>query len=347
MKTAVVLFNLGGPDNLEAVRPFLNNLFSDPAIIRLPAFLRKPLAWVIARARAPKARAIYQQIGGRSPILEGTQAQAKALEEMLKEKGEHKVFVSMRYWNPMSDIVAKNVNAYAPDRVILLPLYPQFSTTTTASSFDAWDVSAKGAGLTAPVTKICCYPTDNHFIAAHARLIKDVYWKASEAGKPRVLFTAHGLPERIANDGDPYPWQIKETVAAIVKVLAIDALDYTVCYQSRVGPLEWLAPSAEEEILRAGQDKVPVVVVPVSFVSEHSETLVELDIEYRQLADAQGVSGYWRVPTLSADPLFIEALANLCTTVGKEEGTHSSTGGILCPRNFEKCACLREEEQWI
>lgn len=343
-KTAIVLFNLGGPDNLDAVRPFLYNLFSDPAILRLPAFLRKPLAWLISKTRAPKSRIIYQKIGGRSPILEQTQAQSKALEEALKDKGEYRVFVSMRYWNPTSDTVARNVHNYAPDKIILLPLYPQYSTTTTASSFADWDKSAADAGLNAPTVKFCCYAGDNHFAAAHAQLIKDTYWKASETGKPRVLFSAHGLPESIANAGDPYPWQVKETVAAVARILAIDSLDYAICYQSKVGPMKWLTPSAEEEIIAAGKDGVPVVMVPISFVSEHSETLYEMDMEYRELAAAQGVPGYWRVPALSTAPLFIEALANLCINTGDEPGTRSFNGTLVCPRNFEQCGCIRREE---
>lgn len=340
MKTAVVLLNLGGPDDLTAVRPFLYNLFSDPAILRVPAFLRKTLAWVIAWRRTPKARGIYARMGGKSPLLEQTQAQAEALEAALKEKGEYKVFTCMRYWHPMSDAVARNVKNYAPEKIILLPLYPQFSTATTASSFAAWDKAAREAGIALPGARICCYGADNHFVAAHVGKIKDAYWKASEAGKPRILFSAHGLPERIALAGDPYPWQVKETVAAIVKVLSIDALDYAVCYQSRVGPLKWITPYAEEEIARAGRDKTPLVVVPVSFVSEHSETLVDLDVALRQLAEECGVPDYHRVPALSADPLFIEALANLCLTVGSDDGTHSFTGGRFCPRNFEQCACV-------
>lgn len=339
MKTAVVLFNLGGPDAPDAVRPFLYNLFSDPAILRVPSFLRKPLAWLIARMRARHAQAIYNQIGGKSPILELTQAQAAALEDALKDKGEYKVYTCMRHWHPRSDMVAKNVKAWQPGRLILLPLYPQFSTTTTASSLADWQRAAQAAELTAPATRLCCYAADNHFVAAHVRKIKDIYWKASEHGKPRLLFSAHGLPEKIAADGDPYPWQVKETVTAIAKVLAIDALDYAICYQSRVGPLKWLTPSLEEEISRAGKDKVPVVVVPVSFVSEHSETLVELDMDMRRLAEESGVPNYHRVPALGADPLFIEALVNLCLVAGREEGTHASTGGRFCPRNFEQCPC--------
>ncbi len=163
-----------------------------------------------------------------------------------------------------------------------------------------------------PTTHICCYPADRDFIAAHAKLIKDMYWKASENGKPRMIFSAHGLPEKIIDAGDPYQSQVEETVAAVVPVLAIDELDYRICYQSRVGPLEWIGPSTADEIKRAGKDKMPVLVVPVAFVSEHVETLVELDIDYRKLAESKRCPGYYRVPALGTEPFFIEALADLC-----------------------------------
>lgn len=344
MKTAVILLNLGGPDSIKSVRPFLYNLFSDPAILHLPGMLRKVLAWVISWRRTAKARAIYQKIGGKSPLLELTQAQAQALEERLKSHGEFKAFVCMRYWHPMSGIVAKNVAAWRPDRIVLLPLYPQFSTATTASSLADWKRSAAAAGISVPTAEICCYPAERSFAAAHARLIREAYWKAAEYGKPRILFSAHGLPEKIVHGGDPYPWQVNETVAAVMKVLAIDAADYAVCYQSRVGPLAWIGPATEEEIARAGAGKIPLVVVPVSFVSDHSETLVELDIDYRKLAEESGVPGYFRVPALNTDPLFIEALADLVTGVGKEDGVISFTKQRNCPRQFGKCACQTEAE---
>jgi len=342
-KTAIVLFNLGGPDSQESVKPFLRNLFSDPAIIRQPFPIRKALAWLISTMRAKKTHTLYQSIGGASPILENTQAQAAALESALKNSGEYKAFVSMRYWDPQSDVVAKNVKAWEPERIILLPLYPQFSTTTTASSFADWEQSASAAGLDVPTTRICCYPVQNDFVAAHAKLIRDVYWKASEEGKPRILFSAHGLPEKIASDGDPYSWQVKETVSAVLKILAIDAVDYVICYQSRIGRMVWLSPYTEEEIIRAGENRVPVVVVPISFVSEHSETLAELDIEYQKLATEKGVPGYHRVPALAAEPFFIEALAELCKTADKTGGTQSFTGHRFCRRSFDKCPCAQEE----
>lgn len=338
-KTAVVLFNLGGPDSPKAVKPFLFKLFSDPAIINLPQPLRWLVAKLISCMRAGKARGIYQQMGGKSPILDLTLQQAAALEEKLKRRGEYKTFVSMRYWHPMSDIVAKNVKNYAPDQIILLPLYPQFSTTTTGSSFADWEKSAAKAGLNVPTSRICCYPADLGFVASHVRLIKDSYWKASDEGKPRVLFSAHGLPEKTIAAGDPYQWQVEKTVAAIIQILAIDELDSVTCYQSRVGPMKWIGPSTEDEIRRAGADKVPVVIVPVAFVSEHSETLVELDVEYRHLANEAGVPSYWRVPALATEPLFIETLADLCLKADKGNATTSFDKVRFCTRGFEKCVC--------
>jgi protoporphyrin/coproporphyrin ferrochelatase len=343
-KTAVILFNLGGPDSLKAVKPFLLNLFNDPAILTFPQPLRYLLAQVIATLRHKKAQSIYQYMGGKSPLLAQTMAQSEALEKMLQSKKkkadqEFKVFVCMRYWHPMSDVVIKKVKSYAPDRIILLPLYPQFSTTTTGSSLADWEKAAKKEGVNIPTSSICCYPADRSFVAAHVKLIKDMYWKASEHGKPRVLFSAHGLPEKVIAGGDPYQWQVERSVSAITQVLAIDELDYTICYQGKVGRLEWIGPSVEEEITDAARDNVPVLVVPVSFVSEHSETLVELDVDYRKLAEAKGVPGYYRVQALATEEFFIESLCDLCLNAAPEEQTASFTRERFCPGNFSKCAC--------
>jgi ferrochelatase len=309
VKIAIVLFNLGGPDSLEAVQPFLRNLFSDPAIIRLPSLLRLPLARFIAGRRGPKAREIYGKIGGASPIVGQTEAQARALEGALEQAlgGEHdwRGFVCMRYWHPMTDAVVRSVARFAPDRIVLLPLYPQFSTTTTASSLKLWNERAQ---FKVPTRTIESYPIEPGFIAASIDLLKQGLRDAGESPK-RVLFSAHGLPERIVKAGDPYQTQVEQTAASIAS--AFDGLDWSTCYQSRVGPLKWIGPSTEHEIARAGADKVSAVVYPLSFVSEHSETLVELDIDYRRLASAKGVPTYVRVPAVGTHPLFIEGLARL------------------------------------
>jgi ferrochelatase len=307
VKVAIILFNLGGPDSLEAVKPFLRNLFSDPAIINLPGWLRLPLARFISSRRAKKAMGIYAKIGGSSPILGQTEAQARALEAALGQGNtdEWRGYVCMRYWHPMTERVVQSVRRYGPDRIVLLPLYPQFSTTTTGSSFAAWD---SAAAFQAPTTRVESYPTDEGFIAASVELVRQGLADAGN-GKTRVLFSAHGLPEKIVKAGDPYQGQVEQTAQAIAD--AIGGLDWTVCYQSRVGPLKWIGPPTEQEIARAGRDGAKVVLYPLSFVSEHSETLVELDIDYRHLASEAGVAKYVRVPTVGTHPKFIDGLAKL------------------------------------
>ena len=309
MKVAIILFNLGGPDSLEAVQPFLRNLFGDPAILRVPSFLRGPLASLLARRRAPTARAIYEKIGGASPILGQTEAQARALEEALGGEHDWRGYVCMRYWHPMTEAVVRSVTRFAPDRIVLLPLYPQYSTATTASSFRAWNNLAK---FEVPTKTIESYPVEPGFIAASVELLQQ---GMAQAGRQpvRVLFSAHGLPERVIKAGDPYQSQVEQTANAIASAMGL--VDWSVCYQSRVGPLKWFGPSTDAEIGRAAGDKRGVVLYPLSFVSEHSETLVELDIEYRHLATQKGVPTYIRVPTVGTHPLFIGGLANLVRSV--------------------------------
>ena len=314
-RTAVVLMNLGGPDSLDAVEPFLYNLFKDPAIIRLPAPLRLPLARLIAHGRAKTARNIYARLGGASPLLANTVAQAEALETALGN--DYRCFVAMRYWHPTSTEAARAVGEWAPDEIVCLPLYPQFSTTTTASSLADWRAAAARQGIDRPARSICCYPAEGGFIDAVAGLIRPVLDRARSFGRePRLLLTAHGLPKRIVDRGDPYPDQVVMTARMIVAALASPGLDWRVCYQSRVGPLEWISPATDSEIRRAGADKVPLVVAPISFVSEHSETLVELDLDYRHVAESSGVPAYHRVATVGVEPRFIGALAKLVTGAG-------------------------------
>lgn len=312
MKLAVVLFNLGGPDSLDAVEPFLRNLFSDPAIISLPAILRLPLARLIAARRAPFARGIYAKIGGRSPIVEETQAQGRALESALAAQGhEARTFIAMRCWRPFSDDAARAVKAWAPDRIVLLPLYPQYSTTTTASSLTDWARAARDAGLAMPQAAVRCYPAEPGFIAALADTIRETWAKTKPGLRYRLLLSAHGLPERVIARGDPYRQQVEQTASALVRELGMDGLDHTVCYQSRVGPLKWIGPATDAEIERAGHEGLGVVVAPIAFVSEHSETLVELDMDYAKLAAQCGVPDFLRAPTVGTRKAFIDALARL------------------------------------
>ncbi len=336
MKLAVVLFNLGGPDSLEAVRPFLTNLFSDPAIIALPGLLRRPLARFIAARRAPVAHEIYAKLGGRSPILEETRAQAAALERILVSRGyEARAFIAMRYWKPFSDETARAVAEWRPDRVVLLPLYPQFSTTTSASSLHAWGEAT--AAMTAPQSRICCYPWARGFIASEVELIRQAFAKAKPGIAYRLLLSAHGLPERIVARGDPYRWQVERTADAIVQALGIDGLDWTVCYQSRVGPLKWIGPATDAEIRRAGADGKGAIVAPIAFVSEHSETLVELDIDYAKLAREAGVRDYLRVPAVGTEPEFIAALADLVERAISSATAITCGEGRICPAGIARC----------
>ena len=338
-KTAIVLFNLGGPDGPDAVQPFLFNLFNDPAIIGLPNPFRRLLAGLISRKRAPTAQKIYDEIGGKSPIVENTQNQANALEASLSGHGKVKVFFAMRYWHPMADAVASEVKDFAPDHIILLPLYPQFSTTTTGSSFKDWRRAAAKIGLKTPTSSICCYPTQGDFIAAHAALIRTYYDEAKQFGAPRILFSAHGLPEKIIKRGDPYQMQVELGTQAILTSLGIEGVDYVNCYQSRVGPLKWIGPATTDELLRAGYEKKPVVLVPIAFVSEHSETLVELDIEYAEMAHHNGVDHYYRVPTLSTAAHFIAGLSDMCLKLTTDATLAPDTGARICGPEWKECPC--------
>ena len=338
-RLAVVLFNLGGPDAPEAVRLFLVNLFSDPAIIAAPSPLRGLLARLVAWRRAPAAAHIYRRLGGASPLLEMSRAQAAALEARLGDgaAGEVRVFIAMRYWHPRADETAVAVKAFAPEKVILLPLYPQFSTTTTGSSLVEWRrvataVWAGGAYLRA----LCCYPTDGALVAAHAALLARALETVGRSAPPRVLFSAHGLPKRVVAGGDPYVWQVEATARAVAHLLA--GLDWVVCYQSKVGPLEWVGPAIAGELRRAAADGASVVVVPIAFVSEHAETLVELDMQYAAMAKELGVPAYVRVPALGVCEGFIDGLAGLArAALAETAGRCARRGGRLCPEAFARC----------
>lgn len=345
MKLAIVMFNLGAPDRLEAVRPFLVNLFSDPAILELPWPVRGVLARFIAGRRAGLAREIYGKLGGGSPLLANTMAQARALEAALADLGQVQIVPAMRYWHPFTDDAARRVRGFGPDEILLLPLYPQFSATTTGSSQKAWMSAAARHGLTARTRSVCCYPVEPGFVAALSVLIRPAYERARAAypaKPPRILFSAHGLPKRLVEKGDPYQQQVEMTAAAVARSLAIRDLDWQICYQSRVGPLEWLGPYAEHEIARAGAEGVPLVVAPIAFVSEHSETLVELDITYREEAQKKGVPVYERAPTVGTHPDFIAGLARLVREALNRPAAVAPDGGArICHREFGRCALAR------
>lgn len=349
-KRAVIVFNLGGPDAPQSVRPFLFNLFNDPAIIALPNPLRWLVAKLIAKRRAPVARKIYAHMGGKSPLLELTREQASALQSVLNNEDksvQNSVFIAMRYWHPFSDETARKVKEFDPDEIVLLPLYPQFSTTTTGSSIRDWKKSAARIGLSAPTRAICCYPVDPGFIEAVGARIGEVLDRVRNGSaeiRIRILFSAHGLPKKIIDGGDPYQWQVERTVEACLRTLNARDLgnfDHVICYQSRVGPMQWIGPSIEDEISRAAADGVAIVVAPIAFVSEHSETRVELDIEYRGFAERLGVSSYSRVDTVGTHPAFIAGLRDLvlqgadCT---EEICSGSYKESQYCPHSATRCA---------
>ena len=333
-RIAVVLLNLGGPDSLQAVQPFLFNLFRDPAILQLPALGRYPLAALIAAGRAKSARANYAHMGGASPLLAGTQAQAQALELALKPRlpdDETRVFIAMRYWHPFTGKTAVEVAAFGADEIVLLPLYPQYSTTTTASSLEVWRRAYRGPGQ---VHAVCCWYDQEGLIEAHVASIR-ACWEA--AGRPagvRLLFSAHGLPQRCVDAGDPYQWQAEATCKAILERLDWPG-DWRICYQSRVGPLKWLGPYTTDAIAEACRDGVGVLIDPVAFVSEHVETLVELDRDYAELARRQGCRLYLRAAAVGTDPAFIAGLAE--TVSGALARTGLAPQGGLCPASLGKC----------
>ena len=334
MKKAVILFNLGGPDSLDAVEPFLFNLFNDPAIISLPTIFRYPLAKFISKRRAPIAKAIYEEMGGKSPILEETQTQAKAIEKSLQQEADdYKCFIVMRCWNPRAQDVIKKVKKFNPEQIILLPLYPQYSNATSGSSLKEWLDICKQENLKSETKIICCYPTEKDFILSYASLIKTKI-DINNLTETTLIFSAHGLPENKIKQGDPYQWQVERTVQELVKKLSIKNLNYILSYQSRVGPLKWIGPSTDAVIKEEAQKHKIIIVVPVAFVSEHSETLVELDIEYKKLALENGSKDYLRVPAVTVNQDFINSLKS---SILEASNNNRFTSSINCPEKYKKC----------
>ena len=334
MRKAVILFNLGGPDSLSSVEPFLFNLFNDPAIISLPTILRYPLAKLISKRRAPTAKAIYSEMGGSSPILKQTKMQALAIEESLKdESDDYKCFIVMRCWKPRASFVIKEIINYKPEQIILLPLYPQYSDSTSGSSIREWLGECKKNNITTETKIICCYPTEDNFILSHVNLIKEKL-SLTELDNTIIIFSAHGLPENKIKKGDPYQWQVEKTVEELVNRLNIKNLNYLLSYQSRVGPLKWIGPATDKVILEHSKKNMRIVLVPIAFVSEHSETLVELDIEYKKLATENGCKEYIRIPAVTCQKDFIQSLK---TSILKASNGPRITSSINCPGNLKKC----------
>ncbi|MEO0457194.1 MAG: ferrochelatase [Cyanobacteria bacterium P01_A01_bin.114] len=317
-RTGVLLLNLGGPEQLEDVRPFLFNLFADPEIIRLPfPWLQKPLAWLISNSRAEKSQENYKQIGGGSPLRRITEEQAEALKGQLQTHGyDAKVYIGMRYWYPFTEEAVAQIKNDGVEDLVILPLYPQFSISTSGSSFrlleQLWleDPSLNRINYTV----IPSWYNRDGYVRAMANLIAQEIDKLPDPESAHVFFSAHGVPVSYVEEaGDPYQREIEQCTKLIMKQLNRPN-DYTLAYQSRVGPVEWLQPYTEDAIAELGASGVSdLVVVPISFVSEHIETLQEIDIEYRELAEEAGIEGFHRVPALNTDPTFITDMSDMVT----------------------------------
>ncbi|AFZ35366.1 ferrochelatase [Stanieria cyanosphaera PCC 7437] len=315
-RVGVLLLNLGGPEKIEDVRPFLYNLFSDPEIIRLPwQGLQKPLAWLISTLRAKKSQANYLQIGGGSPLLQITEAQAEALTAKLSELGQNvKVYIGMRYWHPFTEEAIAQIEKDRLEKVVILPLYPQFSISTSGSSFrvleEMWKTDPHLQQI--KYTLIPSWYDAPGYLEAMADLITQELNQFEHPEQVRIFFSAHGVPVSYVEEaGDPYQKEIEECTRLIMQTLKRPN-QYTLAYQSRVGPVEWLKPYTEDALQELGEQQVKdLLVVPISFVSEHIETLQEIDIEYREVAEEAGIENFRRVPALNTHPRFIESLAQL------------------------------------
>ncbi|MGF1602158.1 MAG: ferrochelatase [Thermosynechococcaceae cyanobacterium] len=345
-RVGILLLNLGGPENLKDVRPFLYNLFSDPEILRLPfPWLQAPLAWLIATLRARKSQGNYKKIGGGSPLRRITESQAQALRKRLQEDGHLvSVYIGMRYWHPYAEDAIAQIKHDKIEKLVILPLYPQFSISTSGSSFreleQLWSLDPELKQI--EYTVIPSWYNSPGYIEAMAHLIRMTMEKVTHPSQAHVFFSAHGVPvSYIEEAGDPYQREIEECADLIMKKLN-DGQDYTLAYQSRVGPVEWLQPYTDEAIRElADQGTQELVVVPISFVSEHIETLEEIDIEYREIAEAAGIKTFARVPAPNTAPVFIQALAELVLKALNDPPILFSD--TICPRENVK---LNPQECW-
>lgn len=328
-RIGVVCFQLGGPDSLEAIEPFLFNLFSDPDIINFPlaGIGRRPLAKLISAARARNVRHHYSKIGGCSPIRRFTEQQARALEAKLVESGlDVRCFVAMRYWRPFSTDAIEEIHAARCDEIVLLPLYPQYSSTTTGSSLNEWrrlfhdDV---------PVHLIDSFYRHNLYLDALVERIDEALSRFPRTHKPEIIFSAHSVPVSVIEKGDPYQEQIEETVELVMQRGGWSN-HYCLCYQSKVGASRWLQPSLRNTLqCVTDHGTKEICVVPISFVSDHVETLGEIDFEAREQAARLGVHQFEMTRGLNDSPTFISALADL---------VFKATGAS--PRRETRVGCL-------
>ncbi|MBE9036771.1 ferrochelatase [aff. Roholtiella sp. LEGE 12411] len=345
-RVGVLLLNLGGPDKLEDVGPFLYNLFSDPEIIRLPfRWLQKPLAWFIASRRTKTSQENYKQIGGGSPLRRITEAQGEALKEQLGDLGqEAKIYVGMRYWHPYTEEAIAQLTQDNIERLVILPLYPQFSISTSGSSFrlleKLWQEDPKLQRI--EYTVIPSWYKQPGYLQAMAELVAQEINQFPNPDQVHIFFSAHGVPKSYVEEaGDPYQQEIEECTALIMQTLNRPNV-HTLAYQSRVGPVEWLQPYTEDALKELGAQGVKdLVVVPISFVSEHIETLQEIDIEYREVAEESGIHNFRRVPAPNTHPVFIHALADLVIDALKNPSFKLSQAAQM-----KKMVKMYPQERW-
>ncbi len=316
----VVLLNMGGPDSLDAVRPFLQNLFSDREIIQLgPKFVQPFIARFIAWRRAPKSAKAYEKIGGKSPLTEITYNQAKALESSLRSSGFDNVIckVGMRYWRPRTPHILEELARFGVGRVVGLSLYPHYSRATTGSSVADFLESCNALGLESAV--VDAYPDHPDYIKALSKLValKAAEIKGANEVDFQLVYSAHSLPKKMIDEGDPYLDHLKKTISALEDETGMRG---TLCFQSRSGPVEWLRPATDELLRRlVSEGKQNIMVLPISFVSDHIETLYEIDMLYGSMVEAAG-SRLFRVPALNCHPDFIDCLKKLTLRKLEEKG---------------------------
>ena len=356
-RIGVLLLNLGGPDKIEDVRPFLYNLFADPEIIRLPVkALQKPLAWLISTLRAKKSQENYLEIGGGSPLRSITEAQAEALETKLNELGQDaKIYIGMRYWHPFTEEAIAQIKKDNIEELVILPLYPQFSISTSGSSFrvleEMWATDKNLQQI--KYTLIPSWYDTPGYLEAMADLMAQELEKFDNPDEAHIFFSAHGVPVSYVEEaGDPYQQEIEECTRLTMETLGRKN-KYTLAYQSRVGPVEWLRPYTETALEELGKKGVKdLLVVPISFVSEHIETLQEIDMEYREVAEQAGITNFQRVPALNVHPGFINALAHLVTQSLNEtprtfaEVTHPKKNMKMYPQEKWQWGLTTAAEVW-
>lgn len=345
-RVGVLLLNLGGPEQLEDVRPFLYNLFSDPEIIRLPfRWLQRPLAWLISSLRTQKSEDNYREIGGGSPLRRITEEQAIALQDLLQQDGhEAQVYIGMRYWHPFTEEALERIKRDRVEELVILPLYPQFSISTSGSSFrlleKLWQEDPYFERV--KYTVIPSWYKRQGYLNAMAQLIAQELDRFDHPDGVHIFFSAHGVPSSYVEEaGDPYQREIEECTELILRTLNRPN-EHTLAYQSRVGPVEWIKPYTEDALVELGDRGVKdLLVVPISFVSEHIETLQEIDIEYRELAQEAGIDNFQRVPALNTHPVFIEDLAAM--TLEALDGPSLKFEDVMRPEeNFK----MYPQERW-